>query len=116
MCSHFGACFYWQLRRRLAKAHLVITNQAMLLADARTDGNVLPSFHAAVIDEAHNLVDVATNAYSHELTRRGFMSYYRVGVRLQNALGDRVPSSPGSGAILMSWCGRQASTSCRWKA
>ena len=91
MCSHFGACFYWQLRRRLAKAHLVITNQAMLLADARTDGNVLPSFHAAVIDEAHNLVDVATNAYSHELTRRGFMSYYRVGVQLQNALRDRVP-------------------------
>lgn len=90
-CSFFKSCFYWRLRHRLAKAHLVITNQAMLLADARTDGRVLPDFDAVVIDEAHNLEDTATNAYSHELSRRGFLAYYRTGVQLQAALRDVVP-------------------------
>ena len=61
-CSHFQDCFYWSLRHRLSKAHIVITNQAMLLADARTEGRVLPNFHAVVIDEAHNLEDVATGS------------------------------------------------------
>lgn len=91
LCAHFKRCFYWQLRHRLSKAHLVITNQAMLLADARTEGRVLPSFDAVVIDEAHNLEDVATNAYSHVLNRREFLAYYRTGVQLQNVLRELVP-------------------------
>jgi len=90
-CAHFKTCFYWRLRHRLAKAHLVITNQAMLLADARTEGRVLPDYQAVVVDEAHNLEDAATNAYSHALTRRDFLAYYRTGVQLQNVLRDYVP-------------------------
>lgn len=91
LCSHFSSCFYWRLRRRLAKAHLIITNQAMLLADARAEGRVLPDFDAAVIDEAHNLEDSATGAFSHELTRRGFLAYYRTGMQLRAVLRDAVP-------------------------
>ncbi|NMB00329.1 MAG: DEAD/DEAH box helicase family protein [Firmicutes bacterium] len=91
LCSHFSNCFYWSLRHRLAKAHLIITNQAMLLADARSEGHVLPGYDGVVIDEAHNLEDVATNAYSHELTREGFLAYYRTGVQLESVLRDVVP-------------------------
>ena len=90
-CSHFKGCFYWSLRHRLSKAHIVITNQAMLLADARTEGRVLPGLDAVVIDEAHNLEDVATNAYSHQLTRKSFLAYYRTGVQLLGVLRDYVP-------------------------
>ena len=90
-CSHFQGCFYWSLRHRLSKAHIVITNQAMLLADARTEGRVLPNFHAVVIDEAHNLEDVATGSFSHELNRKGFLAHYRTGVQLQAVLRDHVP-------------------------
>jgi len=91
LCSHFSQCFYWSLRHRLGKAHLIITNQAMLLADARSEGRVLPAFDGVVIDEAHNLEEVATNAYSHELKRSGFLAYYRTGTQLQAALRDIVP-------------------------
>lgn len=91
LCAHFSKCFYWNLRHRLAKAHLIITNQAMLLADARSEGNVLPGYDGVVIDEAHNLEDVATSAYSHELTREGFLAYYRTGTQLQGVLRDIVP-------------------------
>lgn len=91
LCSHFAQCFYWSLRHRLGKAHLIITNQAMLLADARAEGRVLPDFDAVVIDEAHNLEDTATTAYSHELKRQNFLTYYRTGTQLQGVLRDYIP-------------------------
>ena len=62
----------------------------MLLADARAEGRVLPAFDGVVIDEAHNLEDVAST-YSHELKREGFLTYCRTGTQLQAALRDIVP-------------------------
>ena len=91
LCSYFGQCFYWSLRHRLGQAHLVITNQAMLLADARAEGRVLPGYDGVIIDEAHNLEEVATSTYSHELKREGFLAYYRTGTQLQATLRDIVP-------------------------
>lgn len=91
LCQHFNKCFYWSLRHRLGKAHLIITNQAMLLADARAEGRVLPDCDGVVIDEAHNLEEVATSAYSHELKRESFLAFYRTGVQLQATLRDIVP-------------------------
>lgn len=91
LCSHYSKCFYWSLRHRLNEAHLIVTNQAMLLADARADGNVLPSYDGVVIDEAHNLEDVATNSFSHTINRGEFMTYYGTGTQLQNTLRDEVP-------------------------
>src|SRR5690606_35165687 len=37
------------------------------------------------------LEDVATNAYSHQLTRKSFLAYYRTGVQLLGVLRDYVP-------------------------
>lgn len=91
LCSYFSECFYWSLRHRLGQAHLVVTNQAMLLADARSDGRVLPSYDGVVIDEAHNLEEVATGSFSHELKRESFIAYYRTGTQLQAVLRDFVP-------------------------
>ncbi|MDI9485636.1 MAG: helicase C-terminal domain-containing protein [Bacillota bacterium] len=91
LCAYFSKCFYWSLRHRLHDAHLIITNQAMLLADARTEGRVLPACKCAVIDEAHNLEDTATNAYSHQLNRPAFFAFYRTGTQLQGTLRDQVP-------------------------
>ena len=63
----------------------------MLLADARAEGRVLPACDGVVIDEAHNLEEVATSAYSHELKRESFLAFYRTGVQLQATLRDIVP-------------------------
>lgn len=91
LCSHYTKCFYWNLRQRLSECHLIITNQAMLLADARSEGNVLPGFDGVVIDEAHNLEEVATSSYSHEINMQSMLAYYRTGVQLQASLRDFVP-------------------------
>ena len=85
-CAHFKDCFYWQLRQRLGKAHLIITNQSMLLADRMTEGRILPKYHAVVIDEAHNLEDVATNAFTEELSHASLQAYQRAGQQLMSSL------------------------------
>ena len=91
LCSHFSGCFYWNLRHRLSKAQLIITNQAMLLADLRARGRVLPNYHSVIVDEAHNLEEVATGAFGYELKQSGFLAYYRIGSQLENTLRDMVP-------------------------
>lgn len=91
LCPYFSDCFYWGLRHRLADAELIITNQTMLLADLRTEGRVLPDYDGVVIDEAHNLDEVATNSFSYKLNREGFLAYYRVGVQLIASLRGTVP-------------------------
>lgn len=91
LCPHFRDCFYWGLRHKLSDAQIIVTNQAMLLADIRTEGSVLPKYHAVVVDEAHNLEDVATNSFSQEINRETLFAYYRTGVQLQAALQGLVP-------------------------
>ncbi len=85
-CQFFKDCFYWGLRHRLHKADLIITNQAMLLANSVTDGRILPRCHAVVIDEAHNLEDVATSSFSDELSHAAFQAYHRAGLQLASSL------------------------------
>ena len=55
-----GRCFMVAARRRAAEADLVVTNHALLLADARREGQVLGQYGALVIDEAHHLEESAT--------------------------------------------------------
>jgi predicted DnaQ family exonuclease/DinG family helicase len=54
-------CFMVAARRSAAQADLVITNHALLLADAERDGQVLGAYGALVVDEAHHLEESATD-------------------------------------------------------
>jgi predicted DnaQ family exonuclease/DinG family helicase len=60
-------CFMVAARRTAAEAELVITNHALLLADAERQGQVLTSYSALVVDEAHRLEEAATRQLGHEL-------------------------------------------------
>ena len=55
------------------------------------EGRVLPDYHCVVIDEAHNLDEVATNAFSHRLSRREVLAYFRVGMQLVSSLQGEIP-------------------------
>lgn len=61
-------CFAEVARRRAVLADVLIVNHALTLANAVT--NVLPPFAYLILDEAHNLEDIATNTFGHELARR----------------------------------------------
>ncbi len=61
-CSHFKDCFYWRARRRLEAADIIVANHALLFSDLvlkeETLG-VLPDYRYVIIDEAHNIEQVA---------------------------------------------------------
>ena len=55
-------CFYWNSRRAAQDADVIVTNHALLLADALAGGSVLPPHEHLVVDEAHQLEETAVDA------------------------------------------------------
>ena len=66
-CPQYGDCFVTQMRQRAADSDVVIVNHHLLCADAALRhhgfGEVIPECPAAVVDEAHQLEDVATQYF-----------------------------------------------------
>ncbi len=62
-----GVCPYYRARRRAEKAHILITNHALLIADANIDNRVLPEYLNLIIDEAHHLEDAITDGLSRRI-------------------------------------------------
>ncbi len=66
-CPHHAECFVTRMRQRAAESDLVIVNHHLLCADAAVRqgeyGEVIPACAYAVIDEAHQLEDVATQYF-----------------------------------------------------
>jgi DNA polymerase-3 subunit epsilon/ATP-dependent DNA helicase DinG len=60
-------CYLQRAREAAAGAGIVVVNHALLLQDARMRGALLPPAEHVVIDEAHRLEDVATDAFGLEL-------------------------------------------------
>ena len=67
-CPFGSRCFAERAREAAAKAHIVVTNHALLAIDATSDLDVLPEHDVVIIDEAHDLVDRVTSATTGELS------------------------------------------------
>jgi ATP-dependent DNA helicase DinG len=67
-CPQGSKCFAERAREAAAKAHVVVTNHALLAIDATSDIEVLPPHDVVIIDEAHDLVDRVTSATTGELS------------------------------------------------
>jgi ATP-dependent DNA helicase DinG len=75
-CPRYDDCFVTRMRQRAAASDIVIVNHHLLCADAAVRqhafGEVIPACSHAIVDEAHQLEDVATQYF-------GFsVSTYRV--------------------------------------
>jgi ATP-dependent DNA helicase DinG len=65
-CPHFGDCFYWRARRRLANADVIVANHALLFSDLvlrEAGASILPDYNYVTIDEAHNIEHVAQDHF-----------------------------------------------------
>ena len=66
-CPQFDECFVTRMRQRAAESDVVIVNHHLLCADASVRksayGEVIPAFSRAILDEAHQLEDVATQYF-----------------------------------------------------
>ncbi len=62
-CPTYNDCFYYQARRRMQNAQILIVNHALFFRDLalRQQGaNILPDYDLVVFDEAHTLEQVAS--------------------------------------------------------
>ena len=66
-CPSYDDCFITRMRQRALESDIVIVNHHLLCADAAVRqsayGEVIPGFSYTVIDEAHQLEDVATQYF-----------------------------------------------------
>jgi ATP-dependent DNA helicase DinG len=80
-CPRFNDCFVTKMRQRAAESELVIVNHHLLCADASVRqsafGEVIPSCKFAIIDEAHQLEDVATQYFGRQISNYRFDDFTR---------------------------------------
>ena len=66
-CPRYSDCFVTRMRARATESNLVVVNHHLLCADAAVRqsayGEVIPECQHAVVDEAHQLEDVATQYF-----------------------------------------------------
>lgn len=70
-CPNFKECFYFGAKEQAEHADILVVNHNLLLVDAASGGNVLPKYDLLIIDEAHHLSDIATEAFSFSISSRG---------------------------------------------
>ncbi len=66
-CPRYDDCFVTRMRQRAAESDVVIVNHHLLCADAAVRqnafGEVIPAFTRVILDEAHQLEDIATQYF-----------------------------------------------------
>jgi ATP-dependent DNA helicase DinG len=71
-CPRYDECFVTRMRQRAAESNVVIVNHHLLCADASVRqseyGEVIPFCPTLVIDEAHQLEDIATQYFGSSLS------------------------------------------------
>ncbi len=70
-CPHFAECFYQSARKELDGANLLVCNHALFFSDLALraqDVGFLPEYQHVVLDEAHNVEDVASEHFGVSLS------------------------------------------------
>ena len=61
-CPKYKECFYYQARRRMQHAQILVVNHALLFSDLalrRVGASILPKYDVLICDEAHQIESVA---------------------------------------------------------
>ncbi|MGO9108828.1 MAG: ATP-dependent DNA helicase [Thermoguttaceae bacterium] len=70
-CSTYAACFYYQARRRMSHAQILVVNHALYFTDLalrKQGAGMLPRHDIVIFDEAHTLESVAGDHLGLRLT------------------------------------------------
>ena len=80
-CPRFADCHVTKMRQRAAESDVVIVNHHLLCADASVRqsafGEVIPSCRYAIVDEAHQLEDIATQYFGTAVSNYRFDDFAR---------------------------------------
>jgi ATP-dependent DNA helicase DinG len=72
-CPNHAQCFYFQARRQIHGANLLVVNHALFFTDLalrQQRAGFLPDYQVAILDEAHTLEDVAADHLGLQVSRR----------------------------------------------
>ena len=85
-CPRYDECFVTRMRQRAAESDVVIVNHHLLCADASVRqseyGEVIPFCPTLVVDEAHQLEDIATQYFGCSVSAYRIEDLVRDGARL----------------------------------
>ena len=101
-CPYYSKCHFFNARKNIADAPLLIVNHHMFFADLAirnqtgfyTNYSILPNYDIVVFDEAHNIEDTARNYFTFETSKISF------GRLMGNIYNRRVVNSSNGGAIV----------------
>lgn len=73
-CADFGECFYFNARRNMQSAKILVVNHALFFTDLalrslKRDVGILPKYQVVIFDEAHTLEDVAAEHLGLSISR-----------------------------------------------
>lgn len=63
-CSCFGECFFQKMIKRAREADIVISNHSLIFSQPEW----MPEYSYLILDEAHNIEDAATNAFTEKIS------------------------------------------------
>ncbi len=80
-CPYYSKCFFYNARRRAATADILVANHHLLFADLAvrsvtgelSEIAVLPKYERVILDEAHNLEDVASRYFGVRTSYHGIL-------------------------------------------
>lgn len=78
-CHNYKKCFFQGSRRELETANIIITNHSLVLLDRRLKimgQKLLPEYNYLVLDEAHELEEVARSAFTFELEQQDIKNLF----------------------------------------
>lgn len=127
-CPRNKECFYFQARRRIWSANLLIVNHALFVSDLalRASGfGLLPEYQVAIFDEAHTLeavagehmgiqvsdigVDLTLARLYNDRSRKGLLAYHRLEEAQDRAQNARMAAEDFFN-VIADWRSRQSST------
>ncbi|MGE3956785.1 MAG: ATP-dependent DNA helicase [Vicinamibacterales bacterium] len=80
-CPRYDECFVTRMRQRAAASDVVIVNHHLLCADAAVRqnafGEVIPACAYSIVDEAHQLEDIATQYFGFSISNYRLDDYAR---------------------------------------
>jgi ATP-dependent DNA helicase DinG len=78
-CPHYRRCFFFKARKEATEAQILVVNHHLLLADIEkrrrnpVQESILPPYYRLIVDEAHNLEDIALNSFAERFDRIAFL-------------------------------------------
>ncbi len=76
-CPHHQTCYFFKARKEAEEAQILIVNHHLLFADiasrADNERQLLPSYQRLIIDEAHNIEEIATDYFASKVSRMGLL-------------------------------------------